>query len=33
MEKYVKDLNTINCHAGHWLQCEASDQINTPDFV
>ena len=28
MEKYAKDLVIIDCHAGHWLQFEASDQFN-----
>jgi hypothetical protein len=29
MEKYAKDLTIIDCDTGHWLQFEASDQINT----
>ena len=29
MEKYAKDLVTIDCHTGHWLQFEASDQFNS----
>jgi hypothetical protein len=28
MEKYAKDLTTIDCYTGHWIQFEASDQLN-----
>jgi hypothetical protein len=28
IEKYAMDLVTIDCSAGHWLQFEASDQLN-----
>jgi soluble epoxide hydrolase / lipid-phosphate phosphatase len=28
MEKYAKDLTTIDFYANHWLQFEASDQLN-----